>query len=120
MKHPIQKPIDVNGTWRFTENKIVSYLVDECSNLNEISAKFRNDHPEDYDQLMMLIGYSISGAPISQAVCNAADEIMKTGKSEYQVRAEIAEEQLKNLRNGLANELADLFEHDAGDLKGEG
>ena len=70
-KHPIQ-PItfDERGTIRFTENKIVRFLLDQYEpGLNDLVARFgcsedeavRLDDRADYEQLMMLIGYSVSG-----------------------------------------------------------
>lgn len=64
MKHPLQKIIkSKNGVHRFTENKIVSYLLKRASDLNELSVMTqRGDFDrEDYEQLMGLIGYSIGG-----------------------------------------------------------
>lgn len=62
-KHPMQKIVlDSNGTSRFQENKIVSFLLDQYKpNLNGIATLFASGHREDYEQLMMLIGYSVSG-----------------------------------------------------------
>jgi len=63
-KHPIQNiHIDEHGIKRFVSNKIVDWLVDQIpGGLNTIARKFREDDSEDYEQLMMLIGYSLSGA----------------------------------------------------------
>lgn len=63
-KHPMQKIVMTeSGVIRFTENKIVSHLLDAYpGGLNALVAKFRNDESvDDYEQLMMLIGYSVSG-----------------------------------------------------------
>lgn len=62
-KHPMQKIVlDSNGTPRFQENKIVSFLLDQYKpNVNGIAALFGSHYREDYEQLMMLIGYSTSG-----------------------------------------------------------
>lgn len=64
-KHPIQNTnIDKNGTLRFVENKIVSFLLDQYKpNLNGLIVDTLNGKfaPEDYEQLMMLIGYSLDG-----------------------------------------------------------
>lgn len=70
-KHPIQ-PIgfDDRGVIRFTQNKIVRYLLDQYEpGLNDLVMRFGNSGDEakdlddraDYEQLMMLIGYSVSG-----------------------------------------------------------
>ena len=63
-KHPIQKiVVTESGVIRFTENEIVSHLLDAYpGGLNALAARFRRDDSlEDYEQLMMLIGYSVSG-----------------------------------------------------------
>lgn len=61
-KHPIQKiAYDDKGVIRFVENKIVSFLLDEYKpGLNSLHQRFWSDQ-EDYEQLMMLIGYSVDG-----------------------------------------------------------
>lgn len=60
-KHPIQPVEFVGGVIRFRENLIVKFLLDQYEpGLNDIALRF-NDNPEDYEQLMMLIGYSVSG-----------------------------------------------------------
>jgi len=60
-KHPIQ-PIapDKNGTMRFKENAIVSYLLDNGPfDMNQLARlPFSN---EDWEQFAQLIGYSLSG-----------------------------------------------------------
>lgn len=61
-KHPIQRlERDEHGVIRFRENKIVRFLLDQYPpGLNSLVARFY-DNREDYEQLMMLIGYSVSG-----------------------------------------------------------
>ena len=62
-KHPMQPVVvDDQGTHRFKANSIVRWLLDHGPfDLNDIA---RGDFPEeDYAQLMMLIGYSVSGCP---------------------------------------------------------
>ena len=56
MKHPTQKIID----YRFVENKIVNYLLDNGGiGLNDLAViPFDN---EDREQFAQLIGYSLSG-----------------------------------------------------------
>lgn len=62
-KHPIQNTcMDERGVLRFQENKIVRFLLDQYKpNLNDLYIRFAESHPEDYEQLMQLIGYSLSG-----------------------------------------------------------
>lgn len=60
-KHPIQPVEFVDDIIRFRENKIVRFLLDQYApGLNDLHVRF-NDDAEDYEQLMMLIGYSVSG-----------------------------------------------------------
>jgi hypothetical protein len=62
-KHPNQ-PIgfDSTGVARFKANAIVNHLVDHYPDgLNALAMHFMDTHPEDYTQLMQLIGYSVSG-----------------------------------------------------------
>lgn len=64
-KHPIQNIyLGEDGIARFVENKIVSRLVG-CypGGLNELftASDAGGEGREDYEQLMMLIGYSVSG-----------------------------------------------------------
>lgn len=60
-KHPMQKIVVTDdGIIRFTPNKIVKALLDAWpGRLNDIGVRFHDDR-EDYEQLMMLIGYSVS------------------------------------------------------------
>ena len=67
MKHPMQKQhIDDQGVKRFVENKLVSWLIDQLpGGLNSLSKQFYDGdhHEDDYDQILQLIGYSVSGIP---------------------------------------------------------
>jgi hypothetical protein len=66
-KHPIQPVVVVDDVVRFKENRIVEWMVSMLKasgiELNEISLCFdtRGEHNDDYQQLMQLIGYSVSG-----------------------------------------------------------
>lgn len=64
-KHPIQPvELDDRGAARFRENKIVRFLLDAYTpGLNDLAIRFgkHTDDIEDYEHLMMLIGYSVSG-----------------------------------------------------------
>lgn len=61
-KHPIQNVyVDNKGVKRFVGNRIVRFLLDEYKpGLNDISVRFF-ENKDDYEQLMQLIGYSLSG-----------------------------------------------------------
>jgi len=67
MKHPMQKQcFTENKVKRFTENKLVTWLIDQLPNgMNDLSREFyRNNHDaDDYDQILQQIGYSVSGIP---------------------------------------------------------
>ncbi|WP_327211382.1 hypothetical protein [Rhizobium leguminosarum] len=70
-KHPIQPiALDEEGIARFVKNRIVRFLLDQYKpGLNDIYERFRcrgdaearREGTADYEQLMMLIGYSVSG-----------------------------------------------------------
>jgi hypothetical protein len=51
------------GTIRFVQNRIVRFLLDQYKpGLNDLAVRFGSpDDLADYEQLMMLIGYSVSG-----------------------------------------------------------
>ena len=67
MKHPMQSQYeDSKGVIRFTENKLVTWLIDQLPNgLNSLSIEQQtNDYDDaDYDQILQQIGYSVSGIP---------------------------------------------------------
>ncbi len=76
---------------RFLENRIVRWMLDELRrhgrDLNYIALAFdRDEHKGDYQHLMQLIGYSVSGygelSRRDRAVAEAADRIAsrKTAK----------------------------------------
>lgn len=61
-KHPMQKIVMADdGFVRFTKNKIVEALLAAWpGGLNDLAVRFHADR-EDYEQLTMLIGYSVIG-----------------------------------------------------------
>lgn len=69
--HPIQpQEIDDNGVRRFKKNQLVSLLLDKYGH-NELCVEAqRRGLLSDYDQILQLIGYSVAGAPLSEA-CRA-------------------------------------------------
>jgi len=81
--HPMQEiKFDDHGVIRFRENKIVRFLLDQYKpGLNGICARFGQDKNPDYEQLMMLIGYSVSGfgdlSNVERRTINAADKKAK-------------------------------------------
>lgn len=66
-KHPMQPIVLVDGVARFHRNRIVERLLDILKGkgigLNEIAVMFDRlgADNDDYQQLMQLIGYSVSG-----------------------------------------------------------
>lgn len=63
-KHPVQfLKMDENGTLIFTCNKVIRALVDRYpDSLNALHREFYNlENYEDYEQMLMLIGYSKDG-----------------------------------------------------------
>lgn len=67
-KHPSQPVEIVNDVIRFKKNSIVRFMLDKGTDsglfdLNKIYLKvLSGEFPkDDYDQLMQLIGYSVSG-----------------------------------------------------------
>jgi hypothetical protein len=70
-KHPIQPvALDEDGVPRFVKNRIVRFLLDQYEpGLNDLANRFCNSKDEDlnrsdladWEQLLMLIGYTISG-----------------------------------------------------------
>lgn len=77
--HPLQPIVtDDHGVIRFKKNHLIDWMV-EILNLNEIA---RHQHTqEDYDQLLQLVGYSVSGAPLS-AECRSRVDLAEDGKHE--------------------------------------
>jgi hypothetical protein len=76
--HPLQ-PIytDEHGTIRFKNNPIIEWILEQAGGLNAVAKRF--ERGEDYDQLLQLIGYSVSGAPLSPA-CRARVDAFEDGK----------------------------------------
>lgn len=91
-KHPIQPPVvDKNSTARFKENPIINWMLEkgrlgEKFDLNIIAREhFDIEH---HDQLLQLIGYSLSGYPGSENIRNVAYAMLETGKSEQDAKIE--------------------------------
>ena len=115
MKHPMQKVVDCDGITRFTENKIVRYMVDELTDLNTLAIMFKHEESEDWQQLMQLIGYSVSAAPIDLDKLNIAD-IMCEGKTEQEAKIEHYEKLIGDLRKSLREPVAELYNVHPDDL----
>lgn len=120
MNHPIQ-PIepDKNGTMRFKENAIVNYLLDNGPfDMNDLAIlDFSND---DREQFAQLIGYSVGGfgelSYVSDDTYGTACKIIDEGMTEEQAKIAHFEEELKALREGLAESIARLYGKHIDDL----
>lgn len=107
MKQPIQPVItDEHGVLRFQKNAIIEFLSKD--RLNEIAAMpFSRD---DWEQLHMLIGYSLSGCPnLSEETYAAADAMARKGLTEAQGRAKYNATLLASLREALRTPMAELY-----------
>ena len=111
-RHPIQPTeIDSAGTLRFKENKIVSKLLEHCSarglSLNEIALSgFSKD---DHDQLMQLIGYSLSAAPISEKLYEIANEMHESDLDEKDAEIKVLREKIEEVKKGVKMSSVALF-----------
>ena len=127
--HPIQPLIeDEQGVVRFKANEIVSYLLvcgrdGKKTDMNEIARL--NFSRSDREQFAQLIGYSHSGASelsyMSEEVLETAGKIYiakKKNEDQKDVMIEHLQSKLRNLRENLADTLADFFEIHPDDLKG--
>lgn len=112
--HPIQ-PLekDSQGTLRFKENKIVSFLLDKGpTDLNDIA--IMNFDDEDRQQFAQLIGYSLDGygelsSYVSDEAYEAAAKMAETNLDDKDARIASLEEKLQNLKNELREPIADFF-----------
>lgn len=107
---------DASGVLRFRENKIVRYLLDNGGiDLNDLA---RIEFPrEDRDQFAQLIGYSVSAAPISRDLANAADTVASEGTDTDRARIVFLESELRSIRRAFKNPVADLFNIHPDDLQ---
>lgn len=121
VKNPIQ-PIyeDEHGTWRFKENEIVRYLLDNGGlDLNHLA--IRSFSTDDREQFAQLIGYSLSGyGSLSFVGNNSYETAYKMAESDVsELEAEVI--YLRNLvsmlKEKLAEPMAELFEKHPDDLK---
>ncbi len=126
MNHPIQPlALDSNGTMRFKENAIVSFLL-EYSRKNGVGLNELASMPfpaEDRIQLAQLIGYSLSGFGELSYVDDdsyRAAKLMAAGRSEADARIESLTIELNKLREQLRAPMACLFGVHPDDLKKNG
>jgi len=107
--------LDKNGVARFRGNAVVRYLLDNGGiDLNRLALV---EFPEeDRDQFHQLINYSVSGAPISSDLSDAAQRAYEEGVPEHQARIEHLEAKLKEVRDALREPVANLFNIHPDDL----
>lgn len=108
--HPIQPlELDAENTLRFKENKAVRFLLDQYQpGLNHI-CQFTT--PEDYSQLLQLIGYTHSSIPrVTDEVWEAALRMHETGKTELECRNEVLREQLDQIKEASEKAMNSLNE----------
>ena len=112
MKHPMQS-IDKH---RFVENKLVTWLIDQLpGGMNSLSIESQEGEYDDadYDQILQLIGYSVSGIPYrNHALYEITDEIAKTGATPDKIYEDLYNE----LKNSLRPIVSDLFNKAEEDL----
>ena len=113
MNNPIQPIlIDKNGEFRFKENAIVRYLIDNSGiDLNRLAViEFSN---QDRQQFAQLIGYSLLGyselSYVSGYAYEVAAKIAEDGLSETEARISYLEQTLAELRISLREPVAKLF-----------
>lgn len=119
MRHPVQ-PLeeDEHGVLRFKQNKIVHHLLDtSTSDLNPLwQLHFSN---EDHEQLMQLIGYSLSGYGdldyVSDETYYLAESQLKPPQRIEVLREKYA--QLFDLARGLYLELTEETRAKSGAVK---
>ena len=119
-RHPIQPTeIDSHGTLRFKENKIVSKLLDHSSDngmdLNNLACMGFSQ--EDYDQFNQLIGYSLSGAPISNEIYEIANEMHFSKLDEKDAEIKVLREKLEEVKRGVKIAGSALFAIHPDDFK---
>lgn len=112
-KHPIQQPVMVGEVLRFTENTIVSRMLELLSDrgfdLNDLHVDCHDHSREDWDQFNQLHGYSVSGAPICEDTREVAHMMHDSKLSEHEARALHAEELLQQTRSDLKETVVRLF-----------
>lgn len=75
----MQPIVIVDGVKRFQENRLVTWMLERVGDLQALSIAQQNGvgTQAEYDQILMLVGYSVSGAPLSpetRALVEAVEE----------------------------------------------
>jgi hypothetical protein len=125
--------IDDNGTHRFKENKIVNYLLEKGGlSLNDLAVvdgpegdAYHGGFPrEDWVQFAQLIGYSVSGWGGLSYVNDEDYEAAQSVHGDEDVtadaaRVEFLSARLAEIREGLREPVAKLYECCPEDLGGD-
>lgn len=113
MNHPIQPlETDEQHSFRFKQNKIVSYLLDN-GGIDMNALAMLDFSVEDREQFAQLIGYSLSGfgelSYVRADTYAVAATMAGTGKTEVESRIAYLEAELKALRTGLLEPVSRLY-----------
>lgn len=112
MKHPMQpQKTDDSGVLRFVENGLVRWLVDQLPNgMNDLSIQFQSAgySEDDYDQILQLIGYSVSGIPYRDLDKHGITDNNRDPNEHF----EIEYKELKNKLRPVISELFNIHEDD--------
>lgn len=113
MRHPIQPIEDVNGIFRYKQNEIVSYLLDNGRiSMNDLGVKeFDRD---DWTQFLQLIGMSVGGAAdydMFDTTVTAAADAMADGTSYENAVEEGLRQENKRLKETL-KQIQELTDED--------
>lgn len=119
--HPMQpSEIDVNGTVRFKENKIVDFLLENGS-LDMNSLMMLDFSIEDREQFAQLIGYSLNGyselSYVRDTTYEVAVRMHETKETEQEARIHILEAKLKVVCEGLKRIVPEVFSITSDDLE---
>lgn len=117
-RHPIQ-PLEFadDGILRFKANAIVKHLVkNQLIDLNEL-ARMRFPRA-DWEQFNQLMGYSHSGAPVSDEIRDAAWAAFQAGKTVDEARADYFRERLEDIAEGFKEGVSALYGIHPDDLRG--
>lgn len=121
INHPIQ-PLykDEEGTIRFKENEIITYLLDKgVIDLNNlVNLDFQQS---DWEQLYQLIGYSLSSystlTKVSDESYEAAVSIYNEGISDLMARNIYLQSMLKEIKVALKPIVSNMYRVHEDDLK---
>jgi hypothetical protein len=122
---PLQPIIkDKNGVLRYRENKVVclmeKMLEENGKTLNDIIPRAHAESIgiEDLDQFYQLIGYSVSGAPVSDTVHELADRAVETGETQVEAERNVYKNEITRIREHLTPLASELFGIHEDDLQG--